>query len=55
MLGRRFFTFALLLAAASGPVLAAKAPAKTPPAATDASSPARRQALLQYRRSAGPA
>ena len=50
MLGRRFFTFALLLAAASGPALAAKAPAKTPPAATDATSPARRQALLQYQK-----
>jgi hypothetical protein len=50
MLGRRLLTFALLLAAASGPVWAQKAPAKTPAGATDAQQTARHQALLQYQK-----
>ncbi|AIF46279.1 hypothetical protein [Dyella japonica] len=48
MLGRRLLPFALLLAAVSGPVLAAKTPAKAPTA--DTQQTARRQALLQYQK-----
>src|SRR5579859_639913 len=47
MLGRRLLVFSLLLAAASGPALAAKTPAKAP---ADAQQTARRQALLQYQK-----
>ena len=46
MLGRRIFTFALLLTAVSGPALAAK----TPAGASDTQQAARRQALLQYQK-----
>jgi hypothetical protein len=48
MLGRRLLAFSLLLAAASGPVLAATTPAKAP--AADVQQGARRQALLQYQK-----
>jgi len=47
MLGRHLLPFALLLAAAASPALAAKAPVKAP---ADAQQSARRQALLQYQK-----
>jgi hypothetical protein len=50
MLGRRLLCFALLLAAASGPAMAAKTPAKTGAGTADSQQATRRQALLQYQK-----
>jgi len=50
MLGRRLLVFSLLLATATGPVLAAKTPAKAPASTPAAQQTARNKALLQYQK-----